>query len=144
MPTELSFICVAVHDLQEASDRFCNLYGLQVMQPPNDNTQLGYRNTFLGNGARAIIELIEPLAGDSAVRKFLDSRGEGVYLVALGVDDLRDAVRNVRSHGGRVTGIPDDQEPAPGADHLWVHPKDSHGVFVELLQKGLGPLPGGG
>lgn len=50
MATDLSFVCIAVYDLQEATDRFCNLYGLQVMQPPNDNTQFGYRNAFLGNG----------------------------------------------------------------------------------------------
>ena len=142
MATDLSFVCIAVHDLQEASDRFCNLFGLEVMQMPNDNTQLGYRSTYLGNGSKALIELIEPLGEGSAVGKFLETRGEGVYLITFEVDDIRDSVRNVRSHGGRVTGIPDDEDPGPNADYLWVHPKGTHGVFVEILQKGFGPLPG--
>ena len=143
MSTDLSFVCIAVYDLQEATDRFCTLYNLQVMQPPNDNTQFGYRNTFLGNGTRAIIELLEPLGDDSHVRKFLEARGEGVYLITLELDDLVDTVKNVRSQGGRITGIPEDEDPTPSTDYVWVHPSSSHGVFVELLQKGFGPLPGG-
>ena len=143
MSTDLGFVCIAVYDLQEATDRFCTLYNLQVMQPPNDNTQFGYRNTFLGNGTRALIELLEPLGDDSHVRNFLEARGEGVYLITLELDDLVDTVKNVRSQGGRITGIPEDEDPTPSTDYVWVHPSSSHGVFVELLQKGFGPLPGG-
>ena len=97
MATDLSFVCIAVYDLQEATERFCSLYGMQVMQPPNDNTQFGYRNTFLGNGSKAIIELLEPLGDECHVRKFLEARGEGVYLVTFEVDDLVDTVKSVRS-----------------------------------------------
>ncbi|MCH8087053.1 MAG: VOC family protein, partial [Chloroflexi bacterium] len=81
MITSLSFACIAVRDLQQATDQYCQLFGLEVMQPPNDSTRFGFRNTFLGNGQHVLIELIEPLGPDSPIAKFLDTRGEGVYLI---------------------------------------------------------------
>ena len=142
MINDLSFVCVAVRDIQEATDRYRDLFDLQVMVPPSDNTELGFRSTYLGNGAVVIIELIEPLGEDSAVGRFLEARGEGVYLITFEVEDLKGAVKDVRAKGGRVTGIPEDQEANAG-DMVWVHPKSAHGVFIELLQKGHGPMDGG-
>lgn len=144
MITGLSFASIAVRDLQQATDQYCLLFGLEVMQPPNDYTRLGFRNTFLGNGQQVMIELIEPLGPDSPITKFLDSRGEGLYLITFEVDDLPQAVKDVRVGGGHITGIPEGQEPRPNTDMVWVHPKSAHGVFIELLQKGFGPLPGRG
>ena len=142
MINKLSFVCIAVNNLQEATGRYIDLFGLKVMQPPNDSTRFGFRNTFLGNGKGPVVELLEPIDPDSAVAKFLKSRGEGVYLITFEVDDLREAVREVRAKGGRITGIDEDEEPGPTIDAVWVHPKSTHGVFIELLQKGFGPLPG--
>ena len=142
MINKLSFACIAVNSLEEATKTYTKLFDLQVMQPPNDFTRFGFRSTYLGNGREALIEFLEPIDQDSAVAKFLKSRGEGIYLVTFEVDDLREAVREVRARGGRITGIPDGEDPEPNTEAVWVHPKDTHGAFIELLQKGLGPLPG--
>ncbi len=141
MINDLSFVCVAVKDIQEATGRYRDLFGLEVMVPPTDNAELGFRSTYLGNGVKVIIELIEPLGENSAVGRFLEARGEGVYLITFEVDSLQGAVNGVRAEGGRVTGIPEAQE-AGADDMVWVHPKSTHGVFVELLQKGHGPMDG--
>ena len=67
-----------------------------------------------------------------AVRRFVARRGEGVYALALVVEDRRRAVARVTGAGGRVLGTADDAQ-------VFVHPHSTHGVLVELLEE----WPGG-
>ena len=55
----------------------------------------------LGNGEDAFLELLEPTDPNSAVARFLKSHGEGVYLVSFNVENLEEAVKQVRANGGR-------------------------------------------
>ena len=57
--------------------------------------------------------------------RFLETRGEGVYLVGFETEDIRASVKKLRERGARVTQRSPD-------DTAWVHPRDAHGVFVEL------------
>jgi methylmalonyl-CoA/ethylmalonyl-CoA epimerase len=136
MLTKLTSVCVAVHDLQEAIDRYCELFGLQLMKPISAPTQLGFRNAWLGNGKDAFIEILESTDPKSAVARFLDSRGEGIYLVEFDVDDLPETVRHVRAKGGRITGIPDGEDPTPETRGVWVHPSSTRGVFMGIHPPG--------
>lgn len=59
--------------------------------------------------------------------QFLKRHGEGVYLVGFEVRDIPAAVAHLRTQGVRV----DQRRP----DLAWVHPRDCHGVFVELRKR---------
>jgi methylmalonyl-CoA/ethylmalonyl-CoA epimerase len=67
-----------------------------------------------------------------AVKRFVARRGAGVYAIALVVADRADAVARVVDAGGQVLGAPDDVQ-------VFVHPRSTHGVLVELLEE----WPGG-
>lgn len=41
------------------------------------------------------IVLVEPLSGDSEVGKFLEERGEGLFLLSLSVDTIEDATQDL-------------------------------------------------
>lgn len=78
------------------------------------------------------IELLEPVASNSVIAKFLATRGEGLHHVALRVPDLYAALERLRSSGARIL-----TEPRPGAGgHLYtfVHPSSASGVLIELIQ----------
>ena len=89
----------------------------------------------MGNGTEALIEIIQPEDPNSALARFMRDRigpgnpeGQGIYLVGIEVDNLKETVENVRAHGGRVA------EEAESPNAAWVHPLTLRNVFFELQQ----------
>lgn len=79
------------------------------------------------------IELLEATREDSPIAKYIDKKGEGIHHVAFAVDDIYAEVDRLKSEGFIVL----NEEPKKGADNKWVvflHPKSSNGVLVELCQ----------
>lgn len=81
----------------------------------------------------SVLELLEPLEGEPVISKFLASRGEGIHHVCLEVEDIREAIRELKEKGY----APLWDEPRVGAGGKWVtflRPKDTFGVLLELNQ----------
>ena len=96
----------------------------------------GVRTLFFGDGgvagAAPKMELLEATRGDSPVATFVEKRGPGLHHLAFEVPDLDREVERVRALGVRVVS-----EPKPGADGkriVFLHPKDTAGVLVELVE----------
>lgn len=117
-------LSIAVNDLEAAIERFETLFGLKVYAR-RESKEFGFKNAILPLG-KGHIELLQPTDPSSAVARFLETRGEGVYLVGFDCEDVGSSAKELRDKGARVTGA------GPNADIAWVHPKDAHGVFVEL------------
>ena len=121
-------LSVVVKDREAAIKDFETLYGLKVSDR-RESKEYGYINAILPLG-KGYIELMQPTDPSKALGRFLKNRGEGVYMVAFEVDDVPANVKKLREKGVRVTvGSP----PRNPLDRIsWVHPKDAHGVFIEL------------
>lgn len=79
------------------------------------------------------IELLEASDPDSPIAKFIEKRGEGIHHIAFEVDDIQAEVERLEGEGFVAL----NREPKRGADNKWVvflHPKSSNGVLVELCQ----------
>jgi methylmalonyl-CoA/ethylmalonyl-CoA epimerase len=79
------------------------------------------------------LELLEPLAADSPVGRFLARRGEGVHHVCFEVDDVEAEVARLRAAGVRMI----DETPRVGARGCriaFIHPGATGGVLIELSQ----------
>ncbi|MEJ7873287.1 MAG: methylmalonyl-CoA epimerase, partial [Rubrobacteraceae bacterium] len=79
------------------------------------------------------IELLAPTSPDSPVGKFLAKKGEGFHHVAFQVDDLEEALRELKESGVELI----DEEPrigAGGTRMAFVHPRGAHGVLTELVE----------
>jgi methylmalonyl-CoA epimerase len=135
---KLTNFSIAVNSIDEAADHYAKLFGLEMMKPKSAPSQYGFRAAWLGNGRDAFIELLEPSDENSAIARFLKSRGQGVYLVSFDVSDLAEAVRHVRANGGRIAGIPEDEEPGSDTNVVWVHPATTMGVYIQLQRPGHG------
>jgi methylmalonyl-CoA/ethylmalonyl-CoA epimerase len=84
------------------------------------------------------LELLEPVGADSPIAKFLAKRGPGIHHVCFAVDDLEDAVQDLKSRGFRLV----NESPVPGADGkrvAFLHPSAGHGVLIELSEEASGP-----
>lgn len=79
------------------------------------------------------IELLEASDPESPIAKFIEKRGEGIHHIAFEVADIHAEVERLENEGF----IALNREPKRGADNKWVvflHPKSSNGVLVELCQ----------
>ena len=118
-------LSVVVRDLDEAIARFTKLYGLHVHHR-GESKEFGFKNAILPTGI-GHIELLQPTDPNQAVGRFLAKHGEGVYLVGFECQDIPGSVAKLRGEGVRVD--------SPKPDIAWVHPRESHGLFVELRHR---------
>ena len=118
-------LSVVVQDLDAAAARYTRLFGLREHHR-SESKDFGFRNAILPLGT-GHIELLQPTDPDKAVGRFLASRGEGVYLVGFECADIPGSVTKLRAAGARVD--------SPRADIAWVHPREAHGLFVELRHR---------
>ncbi|PYN81108.1 MAG: hypothetical protein DMD96_10725 [Candidatus Rokuibacteriota bacterium] len=118
-------LSVVVRDLDAAVERFTSLFGLKVHHRA-ESKEFGFKNAILPTGI-GHIELLQPTDPDKAVGRFLAKHGEGVYLVGFECEDIPGSVERLKKAGARVDGR--------RADVAWVHPQDTHGLFVELRKR---------
>jgi methylmalonyl-CoA/ethylmalonyl-CoA epimerase len=81
----------------------------------------------------SVLEFLEPLPGEPVISKYLATRGEGIHHLCLQVDDIREAIRELKARGCH----PLWEEPRVGAGGKWVtflRPKETFGVLLELNQ----------
>lgn len=84
-------------------------------------------------GDGAFIEFQQPVDPGAPAARYLERHGPGMYYLALATPDLDAAVERVRAHGVQV--IREDLS-AGGGRSAWLHPRTTHGVLVELIQRG--------
>ena len=78
------------------------------------------------------IELMEPTANDSPIKKFLTDRGEGIHHVAITADDIDNDVERAIAKGTRMIG--NIRTGSYGRKITFIHPKSMNGVLTEFCQ----------
>ncbi len=127
--TRFDHISIAVRNLDEAITTFARLFNLKA-KDRRKVKHMGMENAFIPLGDAAI-ELIKPLDDPDSpddVRRTLDRRGEGVMNLCLTVENLEEAISQLKGCSVRVL----EGKDANGDNIAYVHPKDVHGVLVEL------------
>jgi methylmalonyl-CoA epimerase len=79
------------------------------------------------------VELLEPLAPDTAVGRFLAKRGPGMHHIAIEVADIHASLAELKKKGARLI----DETPRVGVGGClvaFVHPSSVNGVLLELVQ----------
>ncbi len=121
---------IAVNSIA-SSRAFYQAMGLAVAHEETVEHE-GVRTALLPIG-ESRIELIEPLAEDSPVGRFLHKRGEGLHHIAFHVDDIAATLDHLRARGVQITS-PAVQVGAGGHLYFFVHPRSAGGVLVEICQ----------
>jgi len=124
----IDHVGIAVHSIEEASSLFELLTGEECSTPEILEAQ-AVRVAFTG-----MIELIEPLAPETAVGRFLQRRGQALHHVALRTDDIEGELSRLESAGFQLI----DRAPRAGArGHMvaFLHPSGTGGILTELVQR---------
>jgi methylmalonyl-CoA/ethylmalonyl-CoA epimerase len=130
---ELDHIGIAVESL-DLGGEFYKALGLKEDHRETVASEK-VRVGFYPLGNKADIELLEGTEADSPISKFIAKRGPGVNHICLRVKNLDALVAQLKSKN--ITLI--NEEPKRGAHNcriVFVHPKSTGGVLVELSEPG--------
>jgi methylmalonyl-CoA epimerase len=127
----IDHIGVAVEDLDAAIALYAKSFEME----------LAHRETVQDQGVEAVlldvgeghVELLAPLAPDTAVGKFLARKGEGLHHVAYAVDDIDAALVRIAATGVELI----DSEPRTGIRDsrvAFLHPRSTGGVLTEIVE----------
>ena len=92
-----------------------------------ENAALGIKQAFFPLADGSFIEVVTPTNPNAAVGKALESRGEGIHSIVFKVDNVAQAASAMKARGVSLIG--------EGGAQVFVHPKSSHGVLVQLTDK---------
>lgn len=129
---KIEHLGIAVKDLDAAMKTYAALFGEEAYKVEEVASE-GVKTAFFRSGPNKI-ELLEGTHDDSPISKYIAKRGEGIHHVAFDVEDIEASMKRLSEAGFRLL----NETPKPGADNklvAFLHPKDSHGVLIELCQE---------
>ena len=128
----IEHIGIAVDDLNEASSFWGNV--LNILHTHTEEVQSEKVSTKIYDTNKGKIELLSPLSTNSVIEKFINKKGPGIHHVCLEVDDVNDAIIALKKE--KITLINDKPKiGAEGFKIVFIHPKSTGGVLVELAEK---------
>src|SRR5438477_11851574 len=122
-------VTVAVRDLDDAATTFAQMFGATV-----DHVDVvpafGVRSAdiTLGDSTFQLASAADP---DNAFARFVERKGEGFYNLALEVDDLDAAVRELHRAGIRMS---EPLEAIPGVRSAFIAMAATHGLSIQLVE----------
>jgi methylmalonyl-CoA/ethylmalonyl-CoA epimerase len=132
MVNKIEHIGIAVKNINDANILFEKLLGV----PPYKSETVETENvvtSFFQTGTNKI-ELLMATNPESPIAKFLEKKGEGIHHIAFDVDDIEKEISRLKREGFVLI----NENPKPGADNkkvVFLHPKSTNGVLVELCQE---------
>ena len=130
----LNHVGVAVPSIEAAKDTYRTLYGVADgdITATRDMPAQGVKVAFV-NMPNSQIELIEPLGEASPIIRFLEKNPlGGQHHVCFEVAEIHAAKAEMIRRGATVLGEP--RIGAHGTPVIFVHPKNSNGVLIELME----------
>lgn len=125
----LDHIGVAVRAIEEVLPVYQDLLGLRldtIEEVPSEDVRVAKLET-----KNTTIELLEPLEEGGTIQNFLEKQGEGLHHICLATERLEEILEALRNSGYEPIYDTSNQG-AGGSEINFLHPKDTHGVLIEL------------
>lgn len=129
---KIEHLGIAVKSLGISDDLFRKLLGKENYKQESVERE-GVTTSFYQTG-ESKIELLEATNPESPIAKFIEKKGEGIHHIAFGVEDIYSEIARLKNEGFIFIS----EEPKEGADNklvVFLHPKSTNGVLVELCQE---------
>ena len=131
MIKKIEHLGISVKDMAASNALFHHLLGSAAAKQGLVERE-GVLTSFFQVG-ESKIELLQATHSDSPIAKFLDKNKEGIHHIAFDVDDIYAEIQRLKELGFVLLS----EEPKSGADGkiiVFLHPKSTNGVLVELCQ----------
>ncbi|WP_406827179.1 methylmalonyl-CoA epimerase [Pedobacter sp. KACC 23697] len=129
---KIEHIGIAVKDLNRSIAIYEKLLNTDCYKTEQVASEL-VNTAFFKTGENKV-ELLQAIAPDSAIAKFIEKKGEGIHHIAFLVDDILAEMERLHKEGFVLLS----DSPKKGADNkmvCFVHPKDTNSVLIEICQE---------
>ena len=126
----IDHVAIAVNNLDEAIknyEKILKIDKIDIEEVPTERVKVAILRL-----EDTRIELMEPTADDSPIKKFLTDRGEGIHHIAITADDINNDVDRALANGTRMIG--NIRSGSYGRKITFIHPKSMNGVLTEFCQ----------
>lgn len=127
----IDHIGIAVKDLETAITTYETI--LNTTCDKRETVESEKVETAFFQTGESKVELLGATSPDSVVAKYVEKKGEGLHHIAFEVKDINSELERLRQEGFTIL----NEQPKQGADNklvAFIHPKNNHGVLVELCQ----------
>ena len=127
---KISHIGIAVNDFEKSCELFSKLLNKDFHTEFVSSESV---TTAFFKMGESKIELISSDQDDSAITKYLKKHKQGIHHLAIDVDNIQNEIHRLKKEGFRFL----NETPKIGADNkliVFLHPKDTNGVLVEICQ----------
>jgi len=128
----IEHIGIAVNDLNTSSSFWENI--LNIIHTHTEDVEEEGVSTNIFDTGKGKIELLDSLDDNSPIHKFLQKRGPGIHHICLEVDDVNNAIIELKKSNISIL----NESPSIGAEGykiVFIHPRSTGGVLVELAEK---------
>lgn len=137
---KVDHVAIAVRSLDAACRLFIDTLGGVFVSGGDSSTRPIRTVQLLLAGTK--IELVQSVAPDTYVDRFIEKHGEGFHHMTILVDDIHAAVARLEADGYETVDL-DDSTPA--WSEAYVRPRSAFGTLIQLAQTDQGwdgPYPG--
>ena len=128
----IEHIGIAVNDLNTSSSFWDNI--LNIVHTHTEDVESEGVSTKIFDTGKGKIELLDSLDKNSPIHKFLQKRGPGIHHICLEVDDINNAIVELKKFKIDIL----NDSPSIGVEGykiVFIHPRSTGGVLVELAEK---------
>ena len=132
MIKKIEHVGIATKDLKKSNELFKKLLGEQSYKTEVVDSE-SVTTSFFKVGDQKI-ELLEASEPNSTIARFIERRGEGMHHLAFHVESIDEEIERLEKEGFEFVS----KAPTKGADNkmvVFLHPKTTNGVLVELCQE---------
>jgi methylmalonyl-CoA/ethylmalonyl-CoA epimerase len=129
---KIDHIGIVVKDLDSALKLYTDIFRLEIMKI-EEHKDLKLKIAFLKVG-EAMLELVQPTGPGSLSAKWIEENGEGLYHLALRVENIYEALEKIKQNGIAMR----DNEPRSGGmgSKIAISKTDStNNVILELVER---------
>ncbi len=126
--TRVATMVLVVRSLDRAVAIYERALGFQRLEEPADVPSLGARQLVL-RSANLLLEILEPYDEAKPPGLFLQARGEGLFSLALELDEPAEARAELAAAFVDARGAGDDPQ------RWYLRPADAHGLLLQVGPK---------
>ncbi len=129
---KIDHLGIAVNSIEEGKNFWTDVLGLHFQGTETVEEQK-VTTAFFPVG-ESEVELLESTSPEGPVAKYIEKRGEGIQHIAFRVENIEEALKELREKNIRLI----DETPRKGAGGgkiAFLHPKSTNGVLVELCER---------
>lgn len=134
MNFEIDHLGIAVRSLKEGLGFYRETLGLtSTGEETIEGERVRVAMLPVSNTSAPRIELLEGTDRESVIAQFIEKRGPGLHHIALRVENLTAVLDRLKAQGCQLLNEP--RIGAGGHTYVFVHPRSTGGVLLELIGK---------